>query len=50
MPRTLSLLAIAAVALALPLAAAAQTEPQTFVAMAEADQVLGNAEKLSAAG
>jgi threonylcarbamoyladenosine tRNA methylthiotransferase MtaB len=29
---------------------AAQTEPQTFVAMAEADQVLGNAEKLSAAG
>jgi threonylcarbamoyladenosine tRNA methylthiotransferase MtaB len=27
---------------------AAQTEPQTFVAMAEADQVLGNAEKLSA--
>src|ERR1700690_3269757 len=28
---------------------AAQTEPQTFVAMAEADQVLGNAEKLSAA-
>jgi threonylcarbamoyladenosine tRNA methylthiotransferase MtaB len=29
---------------------AAQTEPQTFVAMAEADRVLGNAEKLSAAG
>jgi threonylcarbamoyladenosine tRNA methylthiotransferase MtaB len=28
---------------------AAQTEPQTFTAMAEADQVLGNAEKLSAA-
>ncbi|HMK69539.1 MAG TPA: tRNA (N(6)-L-threonylcarbamoyladenosine(37)-C(2))-methylthiotransferase MtaB, partial [Xanthobacteraceae bacterium] len=28
---------------------AAQTEPQTFVAMAEADHVLGNAEKLSAA-
>jgi threonylcarbamoyladenosine tRNA methylthiotransferase MtaB len=28
---------------------AAQTEPQTFVAMTEADQVLGNAEKLSAA-
>jgi len=28
---------------------AAQTEPQTFVGMAEADQVLGNAEKLSAA-
>ncbi len=28
---------------------AAQTEPQAFVAMAEADQVLGNAEKLSAA-
>jgi threonylcarbamoyladenosine tRNA methylthiotransferase MtaB len=28
---------------------AAQTEPETFVAMAEADQVLGNAEKLSAA-
>ena len=28
---------------------AAQTEPQTFVAMAEADRVLGNAEKLSAA-
>ena len=28
---------------------AAQTEPQTFIAMAEADQVLGNAEKLSAA-
>jgi threonylcarbamoyladenosine tRNA methylthiotransferase MtaB len=28
---------------------AAQTEPQTFVAMAEADGVLGNAEKLSAA-
>jgi threonylcarbamoyladenosine tRNA methylthiotransferase MtaB len=27
---------------------AAQTEPQTFVAMAEADRVLGNAEKLSA--
>jgi threonylcarbamoyladenosine tRNA methylthiotransferase MtaB len=26
---------------------AAQTEPQTFIAMAEADQVLGNAEKLS---
>jgi threonylcarbamoyladenosine tRNA methylthiotransferase MtaB len=29
---------------------AAQTEPQTFVAMAEADRVLGNAEKLTAAG
>ncbi len=29
---------------------AAQTEPQTFIAMTEADQVLGNAEKLSAAG
>ena len=29
---------------------AAQTEPQTFIAMREADQVLGNAEKLSAAG
>jgi threonylcarbamoyladenosine tRNA methylthiotransferase MtaB len=29
---------------------AAQTEPQTFIAMAEADLVLGNAEKLSAAG
>src|SRR5271169_50673 len=28
---------------------AAQTEPKTFTAMAEADQVLGNAEKLSAA-
>jgi threonylcarbamoyladenosine tRNA methylthiotransferase MtaB len=28
---------------------AAQTEPQTFVAMAEIDRVLGNAEKLSAA-
>jgi threonylcarbamoyladenosine tRNA methylthiotransferase MtaB len=28
---------------------AAQTEPQTFIAMAEADQVLGNAEKLKAA-
>jgi threonylcarbamoyladenosine tRNA methylthiotransferase MtaB len=28
---------------------AAQTEPQTFVAMAEADQVIGNAEKMSAA-
>ena len=28
---------------------AAQTEPQTFVAMAETDRVLGNAEKLSAA-
>jgi threonylcarbamoyladenosine tRNA methylthiotransferase MtaB len=28
---------------------AAQTEPQTFVAMREVDQVLGNAEKLSAA-
>jgi threonylcarbamoyladenosine tRNA methylthiotransferase MtaB len=28
---------------------AAQTESQTFIAMAEADQVLGNAEKLSAA-
>jgi threonylcarbamoyladenosine tRNA methylthiotransferase MtaB len=28
---------------------AAQTEPQTFIAMAEADQVLGNVEKLSAA-
>ncbi len=29
---------------------AAQTEPQTFVAMTEADGVLGNAEKLSAGG
>ena len=29
---------------------AAQTEPQTFVAMPEADRVLGNAEKLTAAG
>jgi threonylcarbamoyladenosine tRNA methylthiotransferase MtaB len=29
---------------------AAQTEPQTFVAMPEADLVLGNTEKLSAAG
>ncbi|MGA2893751.1 MAG: tRNA (N(6)-L-threonylcarbamoyladenosine(37)-C(2))-methylthiotransferase MtaB [Xanthobacteraceae bacterium] len=29
---------------------AAQTEPQTFVAMTEADRVLGNAEKLSPAG
>ncbi len=29
---------------------AAQIEPQTFVAMAEVDRVLGNAEKLSAAG
>jgi threonylcarbamoyladenosine tRNA methylthiotransferase MtaB len=29
---------------------AAQTEPQTFVAMAETDRVLGNAEKLTAAG
>ena len=29
---------------------AAQTEPQTFIAMPEADRVLGNAEKLSAAG
>src|SRR3984885_8778820 len=29
---------------------AAQTEPETFAAMAEADRVLGNAEKLSAAG
>ena len=28
---------------------AAQTEPQTFVAMSEADQVLGNAEKLNGA-
>ena len=28
---------------------AAQTEPQTFAAMAEADQVLGNAEKLDGA-
>jgi len=28
---------------------AAQTEPQTFIAMPEADRVLGNAEKLSAA-
>jgi threonylcarbamoyladenosine tRNA methylthiotransferase MtaB len=28
---------------------AAQTEPQTFAAMAEADQVLGNAEKLESA-
>src|SRR5689334_8060309 len=27
---------------------AAQTEPQTFAAMAEADRVLGNSEKLSA--
>src|SRR6202161_3722211 len=29
---------------------AAQTEPQTFAAMSEADRVIGNAEKLSAAG
>jgi threonylcarbamoyladenosine tRNA methylthiotransferase MtaB len=29
---------------------AAQTEPQTFIGMAEADRVLGNTEKLSAAG
>jgi threonylcarbamoyladenosine tRNA methylthiotransferase MtaB len=29
---------------------AAQTEPQTFVAMPEADRVIGNAEKLSADG
>jgi threonylcarbamoyladenosine tRNA methylthiotransferase MtaB len=29
---------------------AAQTEPQTFIAMPEADRVLGNGEKLSAAG
>jgi threonylcarbamoyladenosine tRNA methylthiotransferase MtaB len=29
---------------------AAQTEPQAFIAMAEADGVLGNGEKLSAAG
>ena len=29
---------------------AAQTEPQTFAAMAETDRVIGNAEKLSAAG
>src|ERR1700728_797012 len=29
---------------------AAQTEPPTFAAMSEADRVLGNAEKLSAAG
>jgi threonylcarbamoyladenosine tRNA methylthiotransferase MtaB len=29
---------------------AAQTEPQTFIAMPEADRVLGNAEKLSASG
>jgi threonylcarbamoyladenosine tRNA methylthiotransferase MtaB len=29
---------------------AAQTEPETFVAMTEADRVIGNAEKLSAAG
>ncbi len=29
---------------------AAQTEPQTFVAMAETDRVLGNAEKLDPAG
>ncbi len=29
---------------------AAQTEPQTFAAMPEADRVLGNAEKLSTAG
>jgi len=29
---------------------AAQTEPQTFTAMPEADRVIGNAEKLSAAG
>jgi threonylcarbamoyladenosine tRNA methylthiotransferase MtaB len=29
---------------------AAQTEPETFAGMAEADRVIGNAEKLSAAG
>jgi threonylcarbamoyladenosine tRNA methylthiotransferase MtaB len=29
---------------------AAQTEPQTFIAMAETDRVLGNGEKLSAVG
>jgi threonylcarbamoyladenosine tRNA methylthiotransferase MtaB len=29
---------------------AAQTEPQTFIAMPEADRVLGNGEKLSASG
>src|ERR1700677_3844214 len=29
---------------------APRTEPQTFVAMAETDRVLGNAEKLTAAG
>src|SRR5215831_14276291 len=29
---------------------AAQTEPQSFAAMPEADRVIGNAEKLSAAG
>src|SRR5579864_3240478 len=29
---------------------AAQTEPQTFIAMPEADRVLGNTEKLSAGG
>ncbi len=29
---------------------AAQTEPQTFIAMPEADRVLGNTEKLTAAG
>jgi len=29
---------------------AAQTEPQTFIRMTEADRVIGNAEKLSAAG
>src|SRR5215469_17986706 len=29
---------------------AAQTEPQTFAAMPEADRVIGNAEKLSASG
>jgi threonylcarbamoyladenosine tRNA methylthiotransferase MtaB len=29
---------------------AAQTEPQTFIAMPEVDRVLGNAEKLSASG
>jgi threonylcarbamoyladenosine tRNA methylthiotransferase MtaB len=29
---------------------AAQTEPETFASMAEADRVIGNAEKLSAAG
>jgi threonylcarbamoyladenosine tRNA methylthiotransferase MtaB len=29
---------------------AAQTEPQTFIGMAEADRVIGNTEKLSAAG